>query len=76
MGFVFGSHNPLVDDFTKRIIVTKFGERRANIGVVIVLTPCISYILYGIVIISNYSIRDANNKINNIVKLTVHPVKT
>lgn len=59
MGFVFGNHNPLVDDFTKRIILTRFGERRANIAVVIVLTP---YILYGIVIISNYSIRDANNK--------------
>lgn len=36
MGFVFGNHNPLVDDFTKRIILTEFGERRANIAVVIV----------------------------------------
>lgn len=47
MGFVFRNHNPLVDDFTKKIILTKFGERRANTALVIVLTP---YILYGIVI--------------------------
>lgn len=59
MGFVFVNHNPLVDDFTKRNILIEFGERRANIAVV--LTPCISFILYGIVIISNYSITDANN---------------
>lgn len=59
MSFVFGNHNPLVDDFRKQIFLTKFGDRRANNAVVIVLTP---YILYGVVIISKYSIRDANNK--------------
>lgn len=47
MGFVFVNHNPLVDDFTKRNILTEFGERRANIAVVIVLTSCIFYIIWN-----------------------------